>query len=281
MARIRTIKPEFWVSAQVAECSTNARLLFVGLWNFADDQGVHPASPRQAKMEVFPGDPFTVDEVQAWIDELLQVGLLGEFTVPTIADDQAQAYAGQHFWFVTGWHHQRIDKPSNKYPDPRKFAECSTNVLRTFQDQSCCKGRESIGRESIGVEGKGKDSCSEPASTPASEPPFLIFPIVGSDTHEWALEHSKVVEYANTYPGIDAATECRKARQWCADNPSKRKTAGGMMRFLNSWMSKAQNDAGRNGKPKPKYGKIVPIEILNATYNPIDGGAAARGEDFQ
>ena len=31
MARIRSIKPEFWVSEQVAECSTSARLTFVGL----------------------------------------------------------------------------------------------------------------------------------------------------------------------------------------------------------------------------------------------------------
>lgn len=31
MARIRSIKPEFWVSEQIGECSTNARLTFIGL----------------------------------------------------------------------------------------------------------------------------------------------------------------------------------------------------------------------------------------------------------
>lgn len=34
MARIRTIKPEFWTSEQVMGCAPLARLLFIGLWNF-------------------------------------------------------------------------------------------------------------------------------------------------------------------------------------------------------------------------------------------------------
>jgi len=34
MARIRTIKPEFWTAEQVMELSRDARLLFIGMWNF-------------------------------------------------------------------------------------------------------------------------------------------------------------------------------------------------------------------------------------------------------
>ncbi len=61
--RIRTIKPEFFVSEQVADVSPTCRLLFVGMWIFCDDHGIHPASPKQLKMEVFPGDDITVAEV--------------------------------------------------------------------------------------------------------------------------------------------------------------------------------------------------------------------------
>ena len=46
MARIRTVKPEFWASEQVMECSPIARLLFIGLWNFCDDAGNHPLSEK-------------------------------------------------------------------------------------------------------------------------------------------------------------------------------------------------------------------------------------------
>ena len=54
MSRIRTVKPEFWTSEQIIACSPIARLLFIGLWNFCDDNGVHPASYIRLKAEVFP-----------------------------------------------------------------------------------------------------------------------------------------------------------------------------------------------------------------------------------
>ena len=54
MARIRTVKPEFWTSEQVAECTPIARLAFIGIWNFCDDNGIHPASiKRLAEMRTY------------------------------------------------------------------------------------------------------------------------------------------------------------------------------------------------------------------------------------
>jgi hypothetical protein len=145
VARYRTIKPEFWCSEQVAECSPNARLLFVGLWNFADDGGIHPASLKQLKMEVFPGDPFSLDDIAAWITELRNVGLLAQY------ESQGKAW-----WGVTGWHHQKIDKPTFKYP-PLEIDDGSPTVRRPFDDGSPLKGVESKGIEKKGVESKGAE----------------------------------------------------------------------------------------------------------------------------
>lgn len=143
-ARIRTVKPEFWCSEQVAECSTNARLLFVGLWNFADDGGIHPASAKQLKMEVFPGDPFTLNQLVDWVSELRKVGLVAQY--------EAQ---GKVWWGVTGWHHQKIDKPRCKYP-PLQFDDGSPTVRRPFDDESL--PYRSLSAQT-GVEGK-EHSCS-------------------------------------------------------------------------------------------------------------------------
>ena len=71
MARIRSIKPQFWTSEQIAECSPNARLAFIGMWCFCDDYGIHPASPARLKMEVFPADGIGREEVAGLVDELL------------------------------------------------------------------------------------------------------------------------------------------------------------------------------------------------------------------
>lgn len=94
------------------ECSPTARLLFIGLWNFCDDGGCHPASAKTLKAEVFPGDDISSNDVQALIKELVEQGLLNEYEI-----------AGKPYWCVTGWHHQKIDKPTFKYPRPPEFRQ--------------------------------------------------------------------------------------------------------------------------------------------------------------
>ena len=123
MARIRSIKPEFWSSEQVMECSTNARLLFIGLWNFCDDAGRMPLKARQIKAQILPGDDITSENVLGMVEELSANGLITIYTVDN-----------KKYLEITGWHHQRIDKPQKpKYPPNPVNAEAhSANVPRTF-----------------------------------------------------------------------------------------------------------------------------------------------------
>lgn len=127
MARIRTLKPEFCSSEQVADCSPNARLLFVCMWCFCDDAGIHQDSPKRLKMEVFPSDDFTAADVSAMVDELVVAGLLERYMVRDAS-----------YLRVTGWRkHQKIDQPNYRHPSPdgtvptgkpRRGSENSTNV---------------------------------------------------------------------------------------------------------------------------------------------------------
>lgn len=54
MARIRTIKPEFWQDEGLAEISETAMLLAIGLLNHADDEGYFRANIGLVKAAVFP-----------------------------------------------------------------------------------------------------------------------------------------------------------------------------------------------------------------------------------
>lgn len=108
MARYRTIKPEFWSSEQVMECSPNARLLFIGLWNFCDDEGRHPLAPKQIKALIFPGDAISFDTIRGLLDELSSNYLITTYVVD-----------GKEYFFVNGWHHQKIDRRQKpKFPPP-------------------------------------------------------------------------------------------------------------------------------------------------------------------
>ena len=136
MARIRSIKPEFWTSGQVLECSLNARLMFLGMWNFADDYGRLPFSPKSIKAQVFPADEISLDNIRGMILELSTNGLVNIYEVDE-----------KEYLQITGWTHQRIDKPQPaKYPGP--FQECYANdPIPVPPDR--------IGKEEIGK----KDNC--------------------------------------------------------------------------------------------------------------------------
>lgn len=133
MARIRTVKPEFWSSEQVMECSPMARLLFIGLWNFCDDAGNHVASAKTVKAEIFPADDISSSDVQRMLDELSSNSLIAFYTK-----------GDKDYLHVTGWKkHQKIDRPTFKHP--------------AYSDDDRRGLDESSPPEGNGREGKGKE----------------------------------------------------------------------------------------------------------------------------
>jgi hypothetical protein len=106
MARIRTIKPEFWTDEKLAECSLPARLLFIGLWNFADDEGRMDYSPKRIKMQVFPGDNIHVTRL---IAELERIHVIQVYEID-----------GRSYLLVPNFRkHQNINRPNpSRLPAP-------------------------------------------------------------------------------------------------------------------------------------------------------------------
>ena len=70
VAKIRGVKPEFWSDEDIVELSIPARLLFIGMWNFACDNGHLADKPRQIKMRVFPADNIDVEPLLQELEAL-------------------------------------------------------------------------------------------------------------------------------------------------------------------------------------------------------------------
>jgi hypothetical protein len=192
MSRIRTIKPEFWISEQVMSCSHSARLLFIGLWNFCDDGGVHPANLRKLKAEVFPGDDVTLSDVDGWMKELIEQRLVAEFAAPYHNEPCT-------FWFVTGWKHQRIDKPYLKYPPyparqgsptvPQPFDDPSPTIPRTLDEHSA-QGVDRKGKEGNGTGKEGSETAPVPARhARAPKTPLPADLAITPQLRVWAEQH--------------------------------------------------------------------------------------------
>ena len=76
MARKRMIDPGYWSDDKTIELSFSQRLLFIGMWNFADDSGVIKNSPKQIKAQIFPADNIDGKEIAIWLDILHDLGLI-------------------------------------------------------------------------------------------------------------------------------------------------------------------------------------------------------------
>jgi hypothetical protein len=116
--RIRSIKPEFWRSEDVKRLPREIRLLFIGLWQYVDDNGVGIDDYRQIASDLFPieDDPVEVREyVRDGLATLSRLCREGS-TVPLIARYEID---GKRYLAITGWKHQRVDKPAvPRYPSP-------------------------------------------------------------------------------------------------------------------------------------------------------------------
>jgi hypothetical protein len=152
VARIRSIKPEFWTNERVMECSLPARLLFIGMWNFADDLGRMALAPRTIKAQVLPGDDISSDNILGMIEELSKSGLILLYEVD-----------GREYIQIVGWQHQRIDKPQpGKCPGP------VNGYSKTI--------RGMVATEWKGKEGKVKEEISVPSERAPSAPPLAPDP---------------------------------------------------------------------------------------------------------
>lgn len=109
MARIRTIKPDFWTDEKVVALSPLARLLFIGTWNFVDDYGRAEYSPTRLKMQVLPADSA---DIRPLLAEIIEAGLITIYNID-----------GKDYFEVRGFSkHQKVDRRGQeKIPPPRRI----------------------------------------------------------------------------------------------------------------------------------------------------------------
>jgi hypothetical protein len=114
------------------------------------------------------------------------------------------------------------------------------------------------------------------SNDPITGQPFA-FPLnTGAD---WPLTHDDYAEMKRLYPAADVAAELRKARGWLIGNPTKRKTARGMLRFLHTWLARVQDRGGNTHAAAPVQGRGG-MSVADRVRARADANDRARGGDF-
>lgn len=191
MPRIRSVKPEFWEDEDLAEVSRDARLLFIGIWNFVDDEGRMKYSDKHMKAKIFPYDQdVSATRVASLVRELANhsKGFVQLYSIDGISYLQVRNFT----------RHQRIDKPQMSVlpppPDPTNYPtlrvispdispdisgetgasdECSCKDEREMSGDSTNVPRPfSLGEERKGI---GEEKNPAPAARSASLKAFERF----------------------------------------------------------------------------------------------------------
>lgn len=211
MARIRTIKPDFWTDERLTECSVSARLLFIGLLNFSDDNGNLQRSAKKIKMQIFPADNIDCEPL---ICELLTHGVLIEYSVN-----------GEKFLNIKNFRkHQVINRPSKSSIPLPNFTEHSVSPPVAITEPSLTEGK--------GREGNRK-TTSAPNRVAFDAQRGILTGFVDEQLQRWG----------EAYPALNLKTEIAKAGAWLAANPKNRKS--NLERFVVNWLSRAQDKAPR------------------------------------
>lgn len=132
MARIRTIKPEFFTSEDIVELSAFARLFYISIWCEADREGRLEWKPNTFKLRYFPADKIDIHKL---CDELIGRGLV-------VLYGNGLAYVPK---FLV---HQHINPRESQSNLPAPEIDASPRVSdASARDSDAQGGRERKGKE--------------------------------------------------------------------------------------------------------------------------------------
>lgn len=133
MARIRTVKPEFWSSPDLPP-DPWARLLYVAMWNWADDEGRGTANARELMGFAFPNEDWmTLGGFRQLLGGVRRAFGVKFYTV-----------GGRPYFEIPSWeNHQKIDKRSkSRIPASDAGSEYDPDP-EPGSDQQECESSES------------------------------------------------------------------------------------------------------------------------------------------
>lgn len=218
MARIRSVKPDFWTDEKIVELDMAARLFFIGTWNFADDNGNLQRSARKLKMQIFPADSIDCEPV---IQSLIAHGLLREYSVN-----------GDDFLHITGFRkHQVINRKSKSaIPLPEFLTESDPENDEDSLNDDGSNGRDSVSEDASEdsdsvsthgaftedslTEGKGRERKGKNIARSSSRKTELPVGFAVSDqVREWAAKnhHGRLDAHLQHFVGYAKANGAKYA----------------------------------------------------------------------
>ena len=129
MSRSRNIKPGFFKNELLVELPFEYRLLFIGLWTYADREGRFEDRPTRIRMDLFPADSI---DINAGLQALNDAGFILRFQ-----------HKGKGFCQVLAWHKHQNPHFREKKSDIESPESLGLCVLHKEEKPEASTGKDS------------------------------------------------------------------------------------------------------------------------------------------
>lgn len=242
MARIRTIKPEFFASLTIAELPLEARLTFIGLWTHADDEGRCVDDARLVKAALWPLDDRAASDVEQDLRVLSEHSLIARYEV-----------GGRRFLQVSGWaEHQRINRPTaSRFPSPEEAENAPADPPTEPSPLAHAQLSEPSPPEGKGT-GKGREQ-----GPPSGESSRTRSDRATRLPSRWKPEREEELQAQAASAGVDLHRELAKFRDYWFAKAGKDGRKVDWQATWRNWLRKAIDDRG--GKAPPQLDNVHKI----------------------
>lgn len=105
-------------------------------------------------------------------------------------------------------------------------------------------------------EGEGEREQRKPIALSDADtgPVVLVFP-TNKNGQQFPITESMCSQWRDLYPAVDIGQQLRNMLGWLNSNPTRRKTARGLPKFINNWLAKEQDKGGGNARHQPSAGR--------------------------
>ena len=245
MARIRSIKPEYFENEVLASLDKLARILFPGLWCLADREGRLEYRPTRIKARILPYDECDISNLLCALEE---TKFISKYEANGEVYIQIENFAK----------HQRphSSEPPSVIPPPptvnkiRRTAEKKNRTAEKIRLTVNRKGREGKGEERKGEEGRVAREVGTPTKGDAAPPP--------PTSHFFSDPYLDELQADPANAGVEVRYVAAKMIRWCI-NHGKEITKERLLSWLHREYPnrKGNGSDGSAGNTKAKIARVV------------------------
>lgn len=272
--RIRTVKPEFWTDEKTGTLSLPAALLFLAMFNLADDKGRLRGVPSLLKAQAFPYRPEI--DIEAALSELLGRKLVRPYKV-----------GGQSYLEIVNFlKHQVINKPSKKklLPGPQagetieqsEHLGSPTEILHEHYGSVQLALTEPSGSTTPrkGREGKGKERKGKELNTLSPQKPATSEQPSKSSEKEKTDKREAAEFYKSLKTALEASYKQKRGEDYLFAHG---KDGNALKRLLGSFTPETILERWERGLGLQGFHQINTIAELYSKWNHLNAAEGAFG----